>query len=67
MTPQDGRAPGSGPGRPGEAALLGIADRPALLAFTRNSRTADGLAFEFSHDFSRADRTFVTFRTVKPG
>lgn len=48
---------------PDEAALLGIADRAALLAITRTSRTADGLPFEFSNDLFRADRTCVTFRT----
>jgi GntR family transcriptional regulator len=48
---------------PDEAALLGIADRAALLAITRTSRTADGVAFEFSNDLFRADRTCVTFRT----
>jgi GntR family transcriptional regulator len=46
-----------------EAALLGIADRAALLAITRTSRTADGVPFEFSNDLFRADRTCVTFRT----
>src|SRR5215831_7180218 len=46
-----------------EAALLGIADRAPLLAITRTSRTADGVAFEFSNDLFRADRTCVTFRT----
>jgi len=48
---------------PDEAALLGIADRAPLLAITRTSRTADGVAFEFSNDLFRADRTCVTFRT----
>src|SRR5258706_13974200 len=48
---------------PDGAALLGIADRAALLAITRTSRTADGVAFEFSNDLFRADRTCVTFRT----
>jgi GntR family transcriptional regulator len=46
-----------------EAALLGIADRAALLAITRTSRTAQGVPFEFSNDLFRADRTCVTFRT----
>jgi len=48
---------------PDEAALLGIADRAPLLAITRTSRTADGVAFEYSNDLFRADRTCVTFRT----
>jgi GntR family transcriptional regulator len=48
---------------PEEAALLGVADRAALLAITRTSRTADGTAFEYSNDLFRADRTCVTFRT----
>src|SRR5262249_6666322 len=48
---------------PEEAALLGIATRAPLLAITRTSRTADGVAFEFSNDLFRADRTCVTFRT----
>jgi len=48
---------------PEEAALLGVADRAALLAITRTSRTADGAAFEYSNDLFRADRTCVTFRT----
>ena len=48
---------------PDEAALLGIADRAPLLAITRTSRTGDGVAFEFSNDLFRADRTCVTFRT----
>jgi len=46
-----------------EAALLGIAEGAPLLAITRTSRTADGVAFEFSNDLFRADRTCVTFRT----
>src|SRR6266702_521190 len=46
-----------------EAALLGIAGGAPLLAITRTSRTADGVAFEFSNDLFRADRTCVTFRT----
>lgn len=46
-----------------EAALLGIAAGAPLLAITRTSRTADGMAFEFSNDLFRADRTCVTFRT----
>lgn len=46
-----------------EAALLGIAPGSALLAITRTSRTGDGIAFEFSNDLFRADRTCVTFRT----
>ena len=48
---------------PEEAALLGVADRAALLAITRTSRSADGAAFEYSNDLFRADRTCVTFRT----
>lgn len=48
---------------PDEAALLGIEDRSPLLAITRTSRTGDGVAFEFSNDLFRADRTRVTFRT----
>ncbi len=48
---------------PDEAALLGVADRAALLAITRTSRTAAGVAFEYSNDLFRADRTCVTFRT----
>jgi GntR family transcriptional regulator len=48
---------------PDEAALLGVADRAALLAITRTSRTAAGVAFEYSNDLFRADRTRVTFRT----
>jgi len=46
-----------------EAALLGIAGGAPLLAITRTSRTAAGVAFEFSNDLFRADRTCVTFRT----
>ncbi len=46
-----------------EAALLGVAGGAPLLAITRTSRTADGVAFEFSNDLFRADRTCVTFRT----
>ena len=46
-----------------EAALLGIAEGAPLLAITRTSRTSDGVAFEFSNDLFRADRTCVTFRT----
>ena len=46
-----------------EAALLGITGGAPLLAITRTSRTADGVAFEFSNDLFRADRTCVTFRT----
>jgi GntR family transcriptional regulator len=46
-----------------EAALLGIVEGAPLLAITRTSRTADGVAFEFSNDLFRADRTCVTFRT----
>jgi len=51
------------PASPDEAALLGIADGAPLLAITRTSRTAEGVAFEFSNDLFRADRTCVTFRT----
>jgi GntR family transcriptional regulator len=46
-----------------QAALLGVASGAPLLAVTRTSSTADGTAFEFSHDLFRADRTAVTFRT----
>ena len=46
-----------------EAALLGITGGAPLLAITRTSRTADGVAFEYSNDLFRADRTCVTFRT----
>jgi GntR family transcriptional regulator len=46
-----------------EASLLGIAVRTPLLAITRTSSTAEGVAFEFSQDLFRADRTRVTFRT----
>ena len=38
-------------------------DEAALLAITRTSRTADGVAFEFFNDLYRADRSCVTFRT----
>jgi GntR family transcriptional regulator len=46
-----------------EAGLLGVSVRTPLLAITRVSSTADGVAFEFSQDLFRADRTRVTFRT----
>jgi GntR family transcriptional regulator len=46
-----------------EASLLGIAVRTPLLVITRTSSTAEGVAFEFSQDLFRADRTRVTFRT----
>jgi GntR family transcriptional regulator len=46
-----------------EAGLLGVSVRTPLLAITRISSTADGVAFEFSQDLFRADRTRVTFRT----
>ncbi|MDR2983306.1 MAG: GntR family transcriptional regulator [Nocardiopsaceae bacterium] len=56
-----------------EAVLLDITDGAPLLAITRTSRSADGVAFEFSNDLFRADRTCVTFRTraaraeIRPG
>lgn len=46
-----------------EASLLGVNLRAPLLAITRTSATSAGVAFEFSHDLFRADRTCVTFRT----
>jgi GntR family transcriptional regulator len=48
---------------PDEAALLAVNVRAPLLAITRISTTSAGVAFEFSHDLFRADRTCVTFRT----
>jgi GntR family transcriptional regulator len=46
-----------------QAALLGVNIGAPLLAITRTSSTASGIAFEFSHDLFRSDRTCVTFRT----
>ena len=46
-----------------EAGLLGVGAGAPLLAITRTSSTAGGIAFEFSRDLFRADRVRVTFRT----
>jgi len=46
-----------------EAGLLGVGVGTPLLAITRTSSAASGIAFEFSQDLFRADRVRVTFRT----
>jgi GntR family transcriptional regulator len=45
-----------------EAAILGIAGGAPLLLVTRTTRNAAGVAFEYSHDLFRADRTRITVK-----
>lgn len=46
-----------------EASILGLEPEAPLLSITRTTRDARGVAFEFSHDLFRADRTRITVRT----
>jgi GntR family transcriptional regulator len=45
-----------------EAAILGIAAGAPLLLVTRTTRDASGVAFEYSHDLFRADRTRISVK-----
>jgi GntR family transcriptional regulator len=52
--------------RPADAAaapLLSVDAGAPLLSITRVARDADGVAFEYSHDLFRSDRTRITVRT----
>jgi GntR family transcriptional regulator len=46
-----------------EASILGVDPDAPLLSISRTTRTPEGVAFEFSHDMFRADRTRITVRT----
>ena len=48
--------------RPDEASILSIEPGAPLIAITRTTRDAEGVAFEYSHDLFRADRTRITVR-----
>jgi GntR family transcriptional regulator len=48
---------------PSEAAVLRVAPGAPLLALTRTTRDANGVAFEFSADLFRADRTRLVVRS----
>ncbi|GII90647.1 GntR family transcriptional regulator [Sinosporangium siamense] len=52
------------PAGPTEAAVLDIAENAPLLAITRTTRDPGGVAFEFSHDLFRADRTRILVHTT---
>jgi GntR family transcriptional regulator len=45
-----------------EAAILGVPSGAPLLSVRRVTRDAAGVAFEFSHDLFRADRTRITVK-----
>jgi GntR family transcriptional regulator len=47
---------------PDEASILAIEPGAPLLAVARTTRTATGLAFEYSHDLFRADRTRISVK-----
>ena len=46
-----------------EASILGVDEGAALLSITRTTMDANGVAFEYSSDLFRADRTMITVRT----
>jgi GntR family transcriptional regulator len=46
-----------------EARILGVAPGAPLLSVSRVTRDTEGVAFEFSHDLFRADRTRIVVRT----
>ena len=45
-----------------EAAILSIEPGAPLISITRTTRDAEGVAFEYSHDLFRADRTRITVK-----
>ena len=45
-----------------EAAILSIDPGATLLSITRTTRDARGVAFEYSHDLFRADRTGISVK-----
>lgn len=46
-----------------EASILGVEPGAPLLSITRTTQDGAGVAFEYSHDLFRADRTAITVRT----
>jgi GntR family transcriptional regulator len=46
-----------------EASILGVAEGAPLLSITRTTQDASGVAFEYSSDLFRADRTVITVWT----
>ncbi len=53
---------------PDEASILATERGAPLLSIMRTTRDIDGLAFEYSHDLFRADRTTIMVRTpAAPG
>ncbi|MGI8528427.1 MAG: GntR family transcriptional regulator [Geodermatophilaceae bacterium] len=46
-----------------EASILGVDTGAALLSILRTTKDLEGVAFEYSHDLFRADRTAITVRT----
>ncbi len=46
-----------------EASILDVRAGAPLLSITRTARDGEGVAFEYSHDLFRADRTAITVRT----
>jgi GntR family transcriptional regulator len=46
-----------------ESSVLGVEQGAALLSITRTTKDAQGVAFEYSSDLFRADRTVITVRT----
>ena len=48
--------------RPDEASILAIDAGAPLLSVTRTTRDAAGIAFEYSHDLFRADRTRISVK-----
>lgn len=51
------------PASPDEASILATEPGEPLLSIRRTARDTDGVAFEYSHDLFRADRTAITVRT----
>jgi GntR family transcriptional regulator len=47
---------------PDEASILAIAPGAPLISVTRTTRDATGVAFEYSHDLFRADRTRISVK-----
>jgi len=45
-----------------EASILAIETGAPLISVTRTTRTAEGVAFEYSHDLFRADRTRISVK-----
>ncbi|TWP32694.1 GntR family transcriptional regulator [Leekyejoonella antrihumi] len=50
-----------------EASMLGVAPDSALLSITRTTVDSEGLAFEFSRDLFRADRTRISVKAPGRG